>query len=242
MVDPWRVAQIAVDRGPGHDGSRGSGYLIAPGRVLTAAHVVAGASVVRVRLDVGQDTEIDVQAESWWADPAGHHGTDLAVITIPETATAGRAFEPARFGRISDCAAVLIGGRVRLPALQAPGRPCRRSATRGCSGLRAGGRSRAGGGEPPSGHPGRLPGRPSPRQPPEGEPSPWEGMSGGPVLAGGRIVGVVAEHHPSEGTGRLTARRIDRAYEELSASDLGRLVELLGLPPAASGLPDVVPR
>ena len=53
-------------------GSRGSGYLIAPGRVLTAAHVVAGASVVRVRLDVGQDTEIDVQAESWWADPAGH--------------------------------------------------------------------------------------------------------------------------------------------------------------------------
>ena len=89
-VDPWRVAQIAVDRGPGHDGSRGSGYLIAPGRVLTAAHVVAGASVVRVRLDVGQDTEIDVQAESWWADPAGHDGTDLAVVTIPEDATAGR--------------------------------------------------------------------------------------------------------------------------------------------------------
>ena len=54
---------------------------------------------------------------------------------------------------------------------------------------------------------------PPPRQPPAGQPSPWEGMSGGPVLAGGRIVGVVAEHHPSEGTGRLTARRIDRAYE-----------------------------
>ena len=161
-VDPWRVAQIAVERGPGHDGSRGSGYLIAPGRVLTAAHVVAGASAVRVRLDVGQDTEIDVQAESWWADPAGHQGTDLAVVTIPETATAGRTFEPARFGRISDCAAVLIGGRVRLPALQAPGRPCRRGPAWGVPRLRAGDRSRAGGGEPPSGHPGRLPGRPSP--------------------------------------------------------------------------------
>ena len=51
------------------------------------------------------------------------------------------------------------------------------------------------------------------------------GLSG--PLAGSSAV--VAEHHPSEGTGRLTARRIDRAYEQLSASDLGRLVELLGL-------------
>ena len=41
-------------------------------------------------------------------------------------------------------------------------------------------------------------------------------MSGGAVWAAGRIVGVVAEHHASEGTGRLTARRIDRAYEQLS--------------------------
>ena len=64
---------------------------------------------------------------------------------------------------------------------------------------------------------------------------------GGRCLGRGRIVGVVAEHHPSEGTGRLTARRIDRAYEQLPASDLGRLVKLLGLAPAAGGLPDVVP-
>ena len=89
-AESWRVAQIAVERGPGQDGSRGSGYLVAPGRVLTAAHVVAGASVVRVRLDVGQDTEVDVQAEAWWADPEGSKGTDLAVVTIPEDATAGR--------------------------------------------------------------------------------------------------------------------------------------------------------
>src|ERR1035441_9181516 len=68
-----------------------------------------------------------------------------------------------------------------------------------------------------------------------------KGCRGGPVWAAGRIVGVVAEHHPSEGTGRLTARRIDRLYEELSALDLGVLVELLGLAATASGLPDVVP-
>ena len=61
------------------------------------------------------------------------------------------------------------------------------------------------------------------------------------MWADGRIVAVVAEHHPSEGTGRLTARRIDRAYDQLPQPDLGRLVQWLGLAPAISGLPDVVP-
>jgi hypothetical protein len=61
------------------------------------------------------------------------------------------------------------------------------------------------------------------------------------VWAADRIVAVVAEHHASEGTGRLTARRIDRAYEQLSASDLDQLAELLGLPATLRGLPDVVP-
>src|SRR6266436_9450679 len=108
IVEPWRVAQLAVDRGPDRDGLRGSGYLIAPGRVLTAALVVAGASAVRVRLDVGKDTQVEVQAETWWADPAGHNGTDLAVVTIPEDVTAGRECKLARFGRIGDGADVLM--------------------------------------------------------------------------------------------------------------------------------------
>jgi hypothetical protein len=68
---------------------------------------VAGAAVVRVRLDVGKDTGIDVQVERWWTDPAGHQGSDLAVVVIPVAVTAGRTFEVARFGRISDSAAVL---------------------------------------------------------------------------------------------------------------------------------------
>ena len=241
MVDPWRVAQIAVDRAPGHDGSRGSGYLIAPGRVLTAAHVVAGASVVRVRLDVGQDTEVDVLAESWWADPKGHDGTDLAVVTIAEDATAGRECEPARFGRISDCAAILMVEAFGFPLFKL------RADTAGVD-QRGVFRDfeQAGGHAPVAAN--RRQGTlavylddPAPSQPPPGNPSPWEGMSGGPVWTDGRIVAVVAEHHPSEGIGRLTARRIDRAYEELSSSDLGELVELLALAATASGLPDVVP-
>ena len=89
-MESWRIAQIVADREVSDDSSRGSGYLVAAGLVLTAAHVVAGASAVRVRLDVDQRTEIDVRAESWWADPLAHHGTDLAVIMIPADATAGR--------------------------------------------------------------------------------------------------------------------------------------------------------
>ena len=106
-MESWRVAQIVADRESGVDSFRGSGYLVAPGVVLTAAHVLVGASAVRVRLDVGQQSEIEVPAERWWADPDGHHGTDLAVIVIPADVTAGRDVERVQFGGISDCTAVL---------------------------------------------------------------------------------------------------------------------------------------
>ena len=240
MVDPWRVAQLAVYRGAGHVGSRGSGFLIAPGRVLTAAHVLAGASAVRVRLDVGQDAEIDVQAESWWADPKEHNGTDLAVVTIPEDVIEGRECEQALFGRISDSTAVLMVQAFGFPLFKLRDQP--------------------GDLDPPgvfrdleqvTGHTPVAANRrqgtlavylddPMPSPPRAGEPSPWEGMSGGPVWSDGRIVAVVAEQHSSEGTGRLTARRIDRVYKQLSAPELARLVDLLGLAPTANELRDVV--
>ena len=160
---------------------------------------------------------------------------------IAEDATAGRDVERARCGRIGDGMAVL--------AVQAFGFPLFK--------LRA---SPASDGEPGvfrdleqvTGHAPVAANRrqgtlavylddPAPAAPEPGARSPWAGMSGAAVWADGRIVAVVAEHHPSEGTGRLTARRIDRAYEQLPGSDLGRLVHWLGLAPAISGLPDVVP-
>ena len=238
-AEPWRVAQVAVERGPGGAGSRGSGYLVGPGLVLTAAHVVAGARVVRVRLDVGQRTEVDVLAEGWWADPEGSEGTDLAVVTIAGAATAGREVEPARFGRISDGMAVLA-----VQASGFPGLKLRRG---------AGGRGVFRDLEQVSGHAPVAANRrqgtlavylddPAPAAPEPGGPSPWAGMSGAAVWAAGRIVAVVAEHHASEGTGRLTARRVDRAYDpELPEADLGQLVTRLGLPALASELSDVVP-
>ena len=152
----------------GIEGFRGSGYLVAPGLVLTAAHVVAGASAVRVRLDVGQPTEIDVQAERWWADPDGHNGTDLAVVMIPADVTAGREVEPARFGRISDCTAVLAVQAFGFPRFKLRGSRCQYRRAGGVPGSGAGDRARAGGGQPPSGHPGGLPGRPAARRPRNG--------------------------------------------------------------------------
>ena len=161
-AEPWRVAQIAVKRGSGGEGSRGSGYLVTPGRVLTAAHVVAGASAVMIRLDVGRATQIEVEAESWWAARAPHQSTDLAVVVIPASATAGRTCEPALFGQIRDCAAALPGEHFRLPAVQAPETLGSRPG-QGIPRLRAGHCAHAGGRQPPPGHPGCLPGRPCPQ-------------------------------------------------------------------------------
>ena len=120
-MESWRVAQIVTDRPAGSASFRGSGYLVAPGLVLTAAHVLAGASVVRVRLDAGQPGEVDVQAEQWWADPDGRHGTDLAVVMIPADVTAGRKVDLARFGRISDCTAVLAVRALGFPRFKLRG-------------------------------------------------------------------------------------------------------------------------
>jgi hypothetical protein len=54
---------------------------------------------------------------------------------------------------------------------------------------------------------------PPPERDPDPERSPWEGMSGAAVWSGGRIIGLVADHHRSDGLGRLAATRVDRWYE-----------------------------
>ena len=233
-AESWRVAQVVADRGPGDAGWRGSGYLVAPGLVLTAAHVVAGASVVRVRLDVGQRTEVDVQADSWWADSKADNGTDLAVIMIPADATAGRDVERVRFGRISDCTAVLAVQALGFPRFKLRARSERKGDQGVFRDL-----------EQVTGHvpvaANRRQGTLSVYLDDPLPTSPWDGMSGAAVWATDRIIAVVAEHHSGEGAARLTARRIDRVYEQLPESELDRLVTWLGLAPAAGQLADVVP-
>ena len=230
-----------ADRGTGIGTFRGSGYLVAPGLVLTAAHALAGASAVRVQLDVGQPTEIEVQAKRWWADPQERNGTDLAVVMIPTDVTAGRDVARARFGRISDCTAVLTVQALGFPRFKL------RDSTASTGGPEVfRDLDQVTGHAPVAAN--RRQGTlavylddPPPAVPDGAGPSPWEGMSGAAVWASGRIIAVAAEHHSSEGTGRLTARRIDRAYEQLPESHRDRLVTWLGLAPVAGGLEDVVP-
>ena len=57
-----RVAEIIVESATG-ERRRGSGYLVAPGRVLTAAHVVASAVSVRVRFEADRPGERVLEAE-----------------------------------------------------------------------------------------------------------------------------------------------------------------------------------
>ena len=60
----------------------------------------------------------------------------------------------------------------------------------------------------------------------------WEGMSGAAVLAGGVLVGVVAEHHLPEGDGSLTVVPIAWA-ERLDGAGRGWLLQALGVESAA---------
>jgi hypothetical protein len=57
---------------------------------------------------------------------------------------------------------------------------------------------------------------------------PWQGMSGAVVFCRGRIIGVITGHHPSDGSDRLAATRIDRLRGMLTGDELRGLELLLG--------------
>ncbi|WP_143676019.1 NACHT domain-containing protein, partial [Streptomyces milbemycinicus] len=69
--------------------------------------------------------------------------------------------------------------------------------------------------------------------------SPWEAMSGAAVWSEGHLIGVVIEHHASEGLGRLTASRVDRWHEALSEAEAAQLALFTGFPARREGLREV---
>lgn len=200
-----RVAELIVTHAGGQ--RRGSGYRITAGEVLTAAHVLADAAVVLVRFEPDLPDEWTIQALAWQCDPAA----DIASVTIeprPDEASVSTV----QFGRVGYRAAVLTVQAVGFPRWKL--------------------RTEADGSRFRDAYHlvGSMPVLSNWREntmevviasPPAPDPngsSPWEGMSGAAVWVGGRIVGVVAKHHPSDGLGRLAAVRYP-----------------------ADGLPDVVP-
>ncbi|MDQ3765109.1 MAG: serine protease [Actinomycetota bacterium] len=228
-IVPGQVAEIIVtlDEGPGR---RGSGYRVGPTAVLTAAHVIEGAASVLVRFDADLPGEWTTEAISCWSDPP----SDLAVLTIaPRECEAAVAL--ARFGRIgADRAAVLATRTVGFPRFKL-------RIDAGLAGLPYRDSHQADGSMAVLSN--RREGTleitvPAPERDPDPGVSPWEGMSGAAVWVGERIVGVITEHHRSDGLGRLAAARVDSAIARL---DHGRRAELQMLLSLADVVPDVVP-
>ena len=233
-VDPSRAAEIIVDSGSS-DGRRGSGYRISNSLVLTAAHVIADSRRILIRFNADRDDEWTSDGTVvWYARIA-----DLALISIEPRED--KAIETARLGRIGDCDAVLTCTALGFPRFKLRAYPGKRTDQsppmqyRDCCHLVASAPLLSNRREatlellvavPPA--PDHDPAR-----------SPWEGMSGAAVFTAGRIVGVVSEHHRSDGLGRLAATRMDTAFERLSKEEFRRVRELLRLPEPVSELPEV---
>ncbi|MEU0299285.1 trypsin-like peptidase domain-containing protein [Streptomyces sp. NPDC006175] len=227
-----RVAEVIVDLPLPAGRRRGSGYLVASDRVLTAAHVVADAAAIRVRFDADHPGERTAEAEVAWS----HTGIDVAVLILP--ADRPVAVGAAEFGRVGrhgnteklHCTAVGFPWfKLRGIGKDAqPYRDCEQvHAT--CAPLSN-----------------RREGTldlvvPPPAPHPDLGVSPWEGMSGAVVFSGGRIIGVITEHHLADGLGRLAASRVDRWTERLKAGEVRTLETLLGCGLTPAALHDVMP-
>ncbi|GAA2787829.1 trypsin-like peptidase domain-containing protein [Saccharopolyspora taberi] len=227
-IDPGRVAELLVVTS-GSDRSRGSGYRVATGAVLTAAHVVAGALDVQVRFNADRSDEWTSRGVVAWES----RECDVAVVLLQET---GDDVRPAAFGAVGDRDAVLECSAVGFPAFKL------RKDSAGPGWFRDSchvvGRSAV------------LSNRregalevvvSAPDRPLNGAGSPWDGMSGAALWCRGRIIGVVNKHHRSDGPGRLSATRLDRLHEWIADHQRQRLCELIRFPATAEDMSTVVP-
>ncbi|WP_433384091.1 trypsin-like peptidase domain-containing protein [Actinoplanes sp. CA-142083] len=211
-----RVAQIQVTRADGSQW-RGSGYRISTRAVLTAAHVVAGAAEVTVRLDAGRPGEWQATATVQPVEPADG---DVALLDIepPEEAPAVR---PAPFGRLGTRRAVIGVHAVGFPRWKmrtdADDRPFRDMFDAEGS-IAVYSNRRSGTLEFTVAQP--------PPEDPDPEASAWDAMSGAAVWADRRIIGVIVDHHQREGVNRLAAAPVE-GWRRRVAPD--------------AGLPDVLP-
>lgn len=223
-VTPGRVAEIIVALDDG-GGRRGSGYLIGPGRVLTAAHVIAGAMVVRVRFDADRPGARELVGEPAWADER----TDLAVLLVP-----GEDRPPVQFGRLD--------GHELLYECRAVGFPRFKLRMDSRDGSQYRDMCDAFGTLAPLSN--RREGTLSiavspPDRDVDPRASPWEGMSGAAVWVAGHVVGIVSRHHRSDGLGTLAAVSAERWADGVDAARVPALEDLLGTSLRLDRLPSV---
>ncbi|MEU4685915.1 trypsin-like peptidase domain-containing protein [Streptomyces xinghaiensis] len=238
-----RVAEIIATRAGGGT-RRGSGLLVRPGRVLTAAHVVADAARVRVRFDADRPGERTLDAEVTWR----HEGVDAAVLSVdPGAAGGGQPPWLPPFGRIGERDAVLRCSAVGFPLFKlrrdADGSSYRDTAhaVATCAVLSNRREGTLDLSTDPPAEPGPAVSSSGAVLPAGPAVSPWSGMSGAVVLSRGHVIGVVAEHHRTDGPGRLAASRVDRWAEHLTEAELRALEACLDTRLDPAGLPDVLP-
>ncbi|GHD99319.1 trypsin-like peptidase domain-containing protein [Streptomyces alanosinicus] len=230
---PERVAEIIVSL-PEGGGRRGTGYLVSAKLILTAAHVVDGAARIRARFQADRPEERTTEATVLWR----HQGIDIALLALgpTESTLPKEEVPPVSYGRIGELDAVLTCTTLGFPRfkLRADDAGSRfrdaehvRATCAVLSNRREGTLDLAVASAPPDD--------------PDPERSPWEGMSGAPVFAAGRLVGVVARHHRGDGPGRLAASRVDRWADGLDAPERSVLEELLGRELRCSALPATTP-
>jgi hypothetical protein len=211
-----RIAELTVTTADGR--RRGSGYRVTANAVLTAAHVLAGAKRVHVRFEPDLPRQWTATTLDWWVDS----DSDVAVVSIEPRPDEARV-DPVQFGRIEERAVVLTAQAVGFPRwkMRTDSEARYRDAHHAVgtvpvlSNWREGTLEFLVASPPAAADPGI---------------SPWEGMSGAPLWVDGRIVGVLAEHHPSEGLARLAAARLDLALARLDGRRGAEARALLAIP------------
>ena len=199
-----RMVEVIADRGADRTPRYlcGSGCLVAGGTVLTAAHVVAGAVSVLVR---GPDkVAYQAAADQVYTGDADGPGPDLALVEITDNGVDVAPMGLAAVDRDSPAGdpverCHVIGYPEFMERIRADGGRFRETADAlghipVLSGL-AGGLLSV-----------QVSSAPEPLPPARmalGE-SPWSGMSGGPVVADGLLLGVVTEHALRAGSSAIT--------------------------------------
>jgi formylglycine-generating enzyme required for sulfatase activity len=250
VADRRRIVEIVADLGKGHEPRwrYGSGFLVGGREVLTSAHVVHNAEVVRIRTpdkaSLGADLEHALVGE---ADPLG---LDLALLTVP-------CAEPvpyvpiARVNRDSP-----IG--VFIDGCAAVGYPLFQETARGPDGRHVRETAQVSGRIAPlSGLVEGLVSFEVTSSPQHALPAPgvpferteWSGMSGAAVFAPGPdarsrafLIGVVAEHATLRGPSSITVLPLERLFvEALRPSNAPEWWARLGVADPSS-LPEIPPR
>ncbi|MFM9539884.1 trypsin-like peptidase domain-containing protein [Streptomyces turgidiscabies] len=234
-----RVAEVYRSRAGGRY-RVGTGHLLDDGLVLTAGHVVRGATKARIRL-LGDDSLWHCSVVWCRYDSVNGTGVDAALLRIEDAGfREPEGLPPLLWGRLG------TGSRCRVEAVGFPagmhvfeeGALSFRDTAQITGHITPGSRLKAGRHEiavenpvpaaVPAGNSGDV----------DRNVSRWNGMSGAGVMSGGRLVGVVVvDPDPRAGGGALTAVPLEALLEDEAAAELLGRPRVYDVPLAAVLLP-----